>query len=73
MLLKAVITAFPSVSLPFLAVPLLSQRTVAIKNIIVRDGDYDGDDSADAFTLENYLAVSSEALSFRCAYHCLSI
>eukprot|EP01051_Picozoa_sp_SAG22_P019486 SAG22_NODE_3612_length_1616_cov_1.926170_3_plen_179_part_00 len=28
--LKAVITAFPSVSLPFLAVPLLSQRTVAI-------------------------------------------
>eukprot|EP01051_Picozoa_sp_SAG22_P002712 SAG22_NODE_123_length_18914_cov_28.993410_12_plen_98_part_00 len=30
-LLKAVITAFPSVSLPFLAVPLLSQRTVAIK------------------------------------------
>eukprot|EP01051_Picozoa_sp_SAG22_P000995 SAG22_NODE_33_length_27588_cov_104.174652_26_plen_71_part_00 len=30
MLLKAVITAFPSVSLPFLAVPLLSQPTVAI-------------------------------------------
>eukprot|EP01051_Picozoa_sp_SAG22_P014598 SAG22_NODE_1796_length_3550_cov_3.789047_1_plen_27_part_10 len=27
MLLKAVITAFPSVSLPFLAVPLLSQPT----------------------------------------------
>eukprot|EP01051_Picozoa_sp_SAG22_P006314 SAG22_NODE_407_length_10957_cov_5.081691_7_plen_463_part_00 len=31
-LLKAVITAFPSVSLPFLAVPLLSQRTVAIRS-----------------------------------------
>eukprot|EP01051_Picozoa_sp_SAG22_P006443 SAG22_NODE_422_length_10687_cov_4.448149_4_plen_250_part_00 len=30
-LLKAVITAFPSVSLPFLAVPLLSHRTVAIR------------------------------------------
>eukprot|EP01051_Picozoa_sp_SAG22_P014723 SAG22_NODE_1828_length_3492_cov_69.414677_2_plen_478_part_00 len=30
-LLKAVITAFPSVSLPFLAVPLRSQRTVAIR------------------------------------------
>eukprot|EP01051_Picozoa_sp_SAG22_P014675 SAG22_NODE_1817_length_3516_cov_34.397425_2_plen_208_part_00 len=30
MLLKAVITAFPCVSLPFLAVPLLSHRTVAI-------------------------------------------
>eukprot|EP01051_Picozoa_sp_SAG22_P009522 SAG22_NODE_799_length_7128_cov_14.224356_7_plen_222_part_00 len=30
MLLKAVITAFPCVSLPFLAVPLLSQPTVAI-------------------------------------------
>eukprot|EP01051_Picozoa_sp_SAG22_P015234 SAG22_NODE_1963_length_3241_cov_3.416932_5_plen_37_part_00 len=30
MLLKAVITAFPSVSLPFLAVPLRSQPTVAI-------------------------------------------
>eukprot|EP01051_Picozoa_sp_SAG22_P010770 SAG22_NODE_988_length_6140_cov_4.271313_3_plen_447_part_00 len=30
-LLKAVITAFPCVSLPFLAVPLLSQRTVAIR------------------------------------------
>eukprot|EP01051_Picozoa_sp_SAG22_P017075 SAG22_NODE_2551_length_2454_cov_1.402548_3_plen_353_part_01 len=29
-LLKAVITAFPSVSLPFLAIPLLSQPTVAI-------------------------------------------
>eukprot|EP01051_Picozoa_sp_SAG22_P019649 SAG22_NODE_3695_length_1572_cov_1.479973_2_plen_157_part_00 len=29
-LLKAVITAFPSVSLPFLAVPLPSQGTVAI-------------------------------------------
>eukprot|EP01051_Picozoa_sp_SAG22_P009441 SAG22_NODE_789_length_7224_cov_2.663953_6_plen_241_part_00 len=29
MLLKAVITAFPRVSLPFLAVPLLSQPTVA--------------------------------------------
>eukprot|EP01051_Picozoa_sp_SAG22_P020620 SAG22_NODE_4239_length_1330_cov_3.306255_3_plen_27_part_01 len=27
MLLKAVITAFPCVSLPFLAVPLLSQPT----------------------------------------------
>eukprot|EP01051_Picozoa_sp_SAG22_P030264 SAG22_NODE_11645_length_475_cov_3.417553_2_plen_51_part_01 len=31
MLLKAVITAFPCVSLPFLAVPLLSQMTVAIR------------------------------------------
>eukprot|EP01051_Picozoa_sp_SAG22_P008553 SAG22_NODE_658_length_8076_cov_4.575279_4_plen_300_part_00 len=31
MLLKAVITAFPSFSLPFLAVPLRSQRTVAIR------------------------------------------
>eukprot|EP01051_Picozoa_sp_SAG22_P001990 SAG22_NODE_84_length_21617_cov_48.600102_13_plen_101_part_00 len=31
MLLKAVITAFPCVSLPFLAVPLLSQPTVAIR------------------------------------------
>eukprot|EP01051_Picozoa_sp_SAG22_P000938 SAG22_NODE_31_length_27697_cov_7.384376_9_plen_164_part_00 len=31
MLLKAVITAFPCVSLPLLAVPLLSQRTVAIR------------------------------------------
>eukprot|EP01051_Picozoa_sp_SAG22_P007314 SAG22_NODE_511_length_9594_cov_4.553449_2_plen_404_part_00 len=31
MLLKAVITAFPSVSLPFLAVPLRSQPTVAIR------------------------------------------
>eukprot|EP01051_Picozoa_sp_SAG22_P019362 SAG22_NODE_3550_length_1649_cov_3.387742_2_plen_154_part_00 len=30
-LLKAVITAFPSVSLPFLAVPLRSHRTVAIR------------------------------------------
>eukprot|EP01051_Picozoa_sp_SAG22_P005257 SAG22_NODE_306_length_12671_cov_14.743239_9_plen_182_part_00 len=30
-LLKAVITAFPCVSLPFLAVPLRSQRTVAIR------------------------------------------
>eukprot|EP01051_Picozoa_sp_SAG22_P005847 SAG22_NODE_361_length_11712_cov_6.108155_6_plen_244_part_00 len=30
-LLKAVITAFPSVSLPFLAVPLRSQPTVAIR------------------------------------------
>eukprot|EP01051_Picozoa_sp_SAG22_P002258 SAG22_NODE_99_length_20560_cov_128.669029_23_plen_1058_part_00 len=30
-LLKAVITAFPCVSLPFFAVPLLSQRTVAIR------------------------------------------
>eukprot|EP01051_Picozoa_sp_SAG22_P000571 SAG22_NODE_16_length_32723_cov_26.404825_27_plen_746_part_00 len=30
MLLTAVITAFPSVSLPFLAVPLLSQPTVAL-------------------------------------------
>eukprot|EP01051_Picozoa_sp_SAG22_P011951 SAG22_NODE_1198_length_5193_cov_12.289360_4_plen_445_part_00 len=30
-LLKAVITAFTCVSLPFLAVPLLSQRTVAIR------------------------------------------
>eukprot|EP01051_Picozoa_sp_SAG22_P006280 SAG22_NODE_404_length_11005_cov_8.751788_17_plen_237_part_00 len=30
-LLKAVITAFPCVSLPFLAVPLLSQPTVAIR------------------------------------------
>eukprot|EP01051_Picozoa_sp_SAG22_P015576 SAG22_NODE_2054_length_3070_cov_1.685291_4_plen_157_part_00 len=33
MLLKAVITAFPCVSLPFLAVPLLSQRTVAIRTV----------------------------------------
>eukprot|EP01051_Picozoa_sp_SAG22_P016110 SAG22_NODE_2214_length_2828_cov_2.586295_3_plen_305_part_00 len=32
MLLKAVITAFPSVSLPFLAVPLRSQPTVAIRS-----------------------------------------
>eukprot|EP01051_Picozoa_sp_SAG22_P004502 SAG22_NODE_243_length_14055_cov_3.073015_10_plen_345_part_00 len=31
-LLKAVITAFPSVSLPFLAVPLRSHRTVAISS-----------------------------------------
>eukprot|EP01051_Picozoa_sp_SAG22_P008510 SAG22_NODE_653_length_8139_cov_13.407711_3_plen_254_part_00 len=31
MLLKAVITAFPSVSLPFLAVPLRSHMTVAIR------------------------------------------
>eukprot|EP01051_Picozoa_sp_SAG22_P008335 SAG22_NODE_629_length_8389_cov_6.069723_6_plen_342_part_00 len=31
--LKAVITAFPRVSLPFLAVPLLSQRTVAISRL----------------------------------------
>eukprot|EP01051_Picozoa_sp_SAG22_P011860 SAG22_NODE_1180_length_5238_cov_2.463125_5_plen_181_part_00 len=31
MLLKTVITAFPSVSLPFLAVPLRSHRTVAIR------------------------------------------
>eukprot|EP01051_Picozoa_sp_SAG22_P011028 SAG22_NODE_1030_length_5937_cov_2.536485_2_plen_168_part_00 len=30
-LFKAVITAFPCVSLPFFAVPLLSQRTVAIR------------------------------------------
>eukprot|EP01051_Picozoa_sp_SAG22_P012754 SAG22_NODE_1356_length_4631_cov_2.105693_2_plen_81_part_00 len=29
--LKAVITVFPSVSLPFLAVPLLSQPTVALR------------------------------------------
>eukprot|EP01051_Picozoa_sp_SAG22_P005478 SAG22_NODE_326_length_12283_cov_248.386408_9_plen_261_part_00 len=32
-LLKAVITAFPSVSLPFLAVPLLSQPTVANRRL----------------------------------------
>eukprot|EP01051_Picozoa_sp_SAG22_P013658 SAG22_NODE_1555_length_4133_cov_3.586515_4_plen_79_part_00 len=34
-LLKAVITAFPSVSLPFLAVPLRSHRTVAIRSATV--------------------------------------
>eukprot|EP01051_Picozoa_sp_SAG22_P021316 SAG22_NODE_4660_length_1201_cov_2.189655_3_plen_74_part_01 len=32
MLLEAVITAFPSISLPFLAVPLRSHRTVAISS-----------------------------------------
>eukprot|EP01051_Picozoa_sp_SAG22_P034895 SAG22_NODE_16087_length_333_cov_0.679487_1_plen_35_part_10 len=32
MLLKAVITAFPSLSLPFLAVPLRSYMTVAIRH-----------------------------------------
>eukprot|EP01051_Picozoa_sp_SAG22_P024064 SAG22_NODE_6498_length_846_cov_4.077644_2_plen_103_part_00 len=31
-LLKAVITAFPCVSLPFLAVPLCSQPTVALRS-----------------------------------------
>eukprot|EP01051_Picozoa_sp_SAG22_P007956 SAG22_NODE_581_length_8895_cov_2.587767_3_plen_144_part_00 len=35
MLLKAVITAFPSVSLPFLAVPLLSHMTVAIRSVAI--------------------------------------
>eukprot|EP01051_Picozoa_sp_SAG22_P003844 SAG22_NODE_193_length_15643_cov_5.339424_6_plen_355_part_00 len=35
-LLKAVITAFPSVSLPFLAVPLRSHMTVAIRGAAVR-------------------------------------
>eukprot|EP01051_Picozoa_sp_SAG22_P015232 SAG22_NODE_1963_length_3241_cov_3.416932_3_plen_81_part_00 len=33
-LLKAVITAFPCVSLHFLAVPLRSQRTVAIRHVV---------------------------------------
>eukprot|EP01051_Picozoa_sp_SAG22_P012882 SAG22_NODE_1383_length_4542_cov_2.418636_2_plen_205_part_00 len=38
MFLKAVITAFPCVSLPFLAVPLLSQPTVAIIAELVEIG-----------------------------------
>eukprot|EP01051_Picozoa_sp_SAG22_P010786 SAG22_NODE_991_length_6129_cov_8.370813_7_plen_89_part_00 len=33
-LLKAVITAFPSVSLPFLAVPLRSQRTLVAISMV---------------------------------------
>eukprot|EP01051_Picozoa_sp_SAG22_P013269 SAG22_NODE_1466_length_4352_cov_2.073830_2_plen_224_part_00 len=37
-LLKAVITAFPSVSLPFLAVPLRSHRTVALRSPIGSKG-----------------------------------
>eukprot|EP01051_Picozoa_sp_SAG22_P012405 SAG22_NODE_1287_length_4872_cov_2.731615_4_plen_49_part_00 len=36
--LKAVITAFPSVFLPFLAVPLPSQRTVGARLGIVTAG-----------------------------------
>eukprot|EP01051_Picozoa_sp_SAG22_P014306 SAG22_NODE_1715_length_3747_cov_2.226700_3_plen_278_part_00 len=42
-LLKAVITAFPSVSPPFLAVPLPSQRTVAISRSSIRSvSDFTG-------------------------------
>eukprot|EP01051_Picozoa_sp_SAG22_P009178 SAG22_NODE_746_length_7496_cov_5.066513_4_plen_66_part_00 len=43
LLLEAVITAFPCVSLPFLAVTLLSQPTVAIRA--------EGEDQIDAFCL----------------------
>eukprot|EP01051_Picozoa_sp_SAG22_P034302 SAG22_NODE_15491_length_347_cov_1.254032_1_plen_100_part_10 len=53
MLLKAVITAFPCVSLPFLAVPLIE----------VLDQDDDGELSYEEFAKQ----VSCKALSFCCA------
>eukprot|EP01051_Picozoa_sp_SAG22_P013437 SAG22_NODE_1504_length_4277_cov_4.550503_3_plen_432_part_00 len=48
MLLKAVITAFPCVSLPFLAVPLLSQPTDAIRNCTLNSTVRGGTMYADA-------------------------